>query len=58
MINAFNGSVRNNRLQCHFGNSFDTNGCAASRACGISIRSSPSAVCNRRGRNPLRMPES
>jgi hypothetical protein len=56
MISAFSGSVRSSRLQCHFGNSFETNGIAASRACGISIRSSPSAVCKRRGRNPLRFP--
>ena len=55
---ALSGSVRSSRLQCHFGNSFETNGIAASRACGISIRSSPSAVCKCRGRNPLRIPES
>ena len=29
-----------------------------SRACGTSIRSSPSPVCTCRGRNPLRNPES
>ncbi len=58
MISALSGSVLKSRLQCQFGNSFETNGAAASRACGISIRSSPSAVCNRRGRNPLRIPDS
>jgi hypothetical protein len=58
ITSAFNGSVRNSRLQCHFGNNFETNGIAASRACGISIRSSPSAVCKRRGRNPFRIPDS
>jgi hypothetical protein len=26
MISALSGSVRNSRLQCHFGNSFETNG--------------------------------
>ena len=31
-------------------------GIAASRACGTSIRSSPSAVCRCRGRKPLRNP--
>jgi hypothetical protein len=56
MINAFNGSVRNSRLQCHFANSFETNGIAAPRTRGISIRSSPSADCTRRGQNPLRFP--
>ena len=58
MTIAFSGSVRNNRLVCHFGNSFETNGSAASLTCGISIRSSPSPVCTRRGRNPFRSPDS
>jgi hypothetical protein len=54
-VNALSGSVLSKRLQCHFGNSFDTNGAAASRTCGISIRSSPSPICRWRGRNPLRL---
>ena len=56
ITSAFNGSVRNN-----FGvrgNSLDANVSAASRTCGISISSSPSAVCTLRGRNPLRIPDS
>jgi hypothetical protein len=56
ITSAFSGSVPSKRLQCHFGNSFETNGIAASRAWGISIRNSPSAVCKCRGRNPLRKP--
>ena len=38
------------------GNRDETNVSAASRTCGISISSSPSAVCTRRGRYPLRYP--
>jgi hypothetical protein len=38
------------------GNSFETNGSAASLTCGISTWSSPSSVCARRGRNPVRNP--
>jgi hypothetical protein len=56
MISAFSGSVRKSRLQCHFGNSFETNGIAASRACGISIRSSPSAVWQVPGTEPVALP--
>jgi hypothetical protein len=56
ITNAFSGSVRNS-----FGvrgNSFEANVSAAWRTCGISIWSSPSAVCTRRGRNPFRSPPS
>ncbi|HUA48644.1 MAG TPA: hypothetical protein VMA77_25655 [Solirubrobacteraceae bacterium] len=56
ITNAFNGSVRNS-----FGvrgNSLDANVSAAWRTCGISIASSPSAVCILRARNPLRSPPS
>jgi hypothetical protein len=56
ITNALSGSVRNN-----FGvrgNSLDANVSAAWRTCGISISSSPSAVCTVRGRNPLRSPLS
>jgi hypothetical protein len=53
---ARNGSVRST-LVLH-GNSFETNGSAASLTCGISTSSSPSSVCNLRGRNPLRSPLS
>ena len=49
---ARSGSVRNT-LVLH-GNSLDTNGSAAARACGISTSNSPSSVCTLRGRNPLR----
>jgi hypothetical protein len=31
-------------LQCERGNSFETNGWIARRTCGMSIRSTPSAV--------------
>src|SRR5512142_877774 len=51
---AFNGSVRRNRFPR--GNSLDTNGSAASRTCGISTSTGPSAACTLRGRNPLRFP--
>jgi hypothetical protein len=54
ITNAFSGSVRSNFVP--LGNSFDTNGSAASRTCGISIPTSPSAVCTFLGRNPLRSP--
>jgi hypothetical protein len=56
ITNAFNGSVRSS-----FGvrgNSLDANVSAAWRTCGISIASSPSAVCTLLGRNPLRSPLS
>ena len=53
---ALSGSVATSFLAR--GNSDETNGSAASRTCGISISSSPSAVCTVRGRNPLRNPES
>jgi hypothetical protein len=56
ITNAFNGSVRNSFVPR--GNSRETNGAAASRTCGISTDSSPSAVCSVRARNPLRMPAS
>ena len=56
MTNAFNGSVRNSLVPR--GNSRETNGAAASRTCGISTDSSPSAVCSVRARNPLRMPSA
>ena len=42
ITNAFNGSVRSSFVP--LGNSLDTNGAAASRTCGISTDSSPSAV--------------
>jgi hypothetical protein len=45
---AFKGSVRSSRLPR--GKSFDVNGSAASRTCGTSTLSSPSAACTRRGR--------
>jgi hypothetical protein len=51
---ALSGSVRSTFVL--HGNSFETNGSAASRICGISIPSSPSSVCTLRGRNPLRSP--
>jgi hypothetical protein len=51
---ALKGSVRSSFVPR--GNSFETNGSAASRTCGISTASSPSAVCTLRGRNPLRKP--
>jgi hypothetical protein len=53
---ARSGSVRNS-LVLHE-NSLETNGSAASRACGISTSSSPSSVCTVRGRKPLPSPES
>jgi hypothetical protein len=53
---ARSGSVRKTFVL--HGNSFETNGSAASRTCGISTRSSPSSVCTLRGRKPLRSPES
>jgi hypothetical protein len=53
---ARKGSVRNTFVL--HGNSFETNGSAASRTCGISTSSSPSSVCTLRGRKPLRSPES
>jgi hypothetical protein len=56
ITNAFSGSVRNSFGV--LGNSFDANVCAASRTCGISISSSPSAVCTLRERKPLRSPLS
>jgi hypothetical protein len=51
---ARKGSVRNSLVLR--GNSFDTNGSAAARTCGISTFSSPSSVCTLRGRKPLRGP--
>ena len=51
---ARSGSVRSSLVPR--GNSLETNGSAASRTCGISTASSPSAVCTRRGRKPLRSP--
>ncbi len=51
---ARSGSVRSSLVPR--GNNFETNGSAASRTCGISTSSSPSAVCNLRGRKPLRRP--
>jgi hypothetical protein len=56
ITSAFSGSVRNSFGV--LGNSLDANVCAASRTCGTAISSSPSAVCTRRGRNPLRSPLS
>jgi hypothetical protein len=53
---ALSGSLRNTFVLHR--NSFDTNGSAASLTCGISTSSSPSSVCTRRGRKPLRSPES
>ena len=53
---ARSGSVPNS-LVLH-GNSFETNGSAASRTWGISTSSSPSSVCTLRGRKPFRNPES
>jgi hypothetical protein len=53
---ARSGSVRNTFVL--HGNSFDTNGSAASLICGISTCSSPSSVCTLRARTPLRSPES
>jgi hypothetical protein len=53
---ARSGSLRNTFVL--HGNSFETNGSAASLTCGISTRSSPSSVCTRRARKPLRSPES
>jgi hypothetical protein len=56
MISAFNGSVLNSRLQCHFGNNFETNGIAASRTCGISIRSAPSPGLQAPVTEPVALP--
>jgi hypothetical protein len=56
ITSAFSGSVRNSFGV--LGNSFEANVSAASRTCGISTDSSPSAVCTLRGRNPLRSPLS
>jgi hypothetical protein len=53
---ARNGSVRNTFVL--HGNSFETNGSAASLTCGTSTSSSPSSVCTLRGRKPLRNPDS
>jgi hypothetical protein len=53
---ALSGSLRKTFVL--HGNSFETNGSAASRTCGISTSSSPSSVCTLRGRKPLRSPES
>src|SRR5207245_1136186 len=54
LISAFSGSVRSSFAP--LGKSFETNGSAASRTCGIPTSSSPSPVCIRRGRKPLRSP--
>ena len=51
---ARSGSVRNTFVL--HGNSFETNGSAASLTCGISTSSPPSSVCTLRGRKPLRNP--
>jgi hypothetical protein len=51
---ARSGSVR--RTLVLHGNSFETNGSAASLSCGSSTSSSPSSVCALRGRKPLRSP--
>ena len=51
---ALSGSLR--RTFVLHGNSFETNGSAASLIWGISTLSSPSSVCTRRGRKPLRSP--
>jgi hypothetical protein len=56
ITSAFNGSVRTSFGV--LGNSLEANVSAASRTCGISISSSPSAVCTLRARNPLRSPLS
>jgi hypothetical protein len=56
ITNVFKGSVRNSRLQCHFGNGLDTNGTVVWRACGIWISSSPSPVCRCRGTEPVAQP--
>jgi hypothetical protein len=53
---ARNGWVRSTFVL--HGNSLETNGSAASLTCGISTSSSPSSVCTRRERNPLRNPPS
>ena len=57
IINVFKGSVRNSRLQCHFGNSLETNGdrgVAGLR--DLDPQAHPQPVCRCRGRNPLRFP--
>ena len=51
---ARSGSVRSTFVL--HGNSLETNGSAASLSCGISTSNSPSSVCTRRGRKPLRSP--
>jgi hypothetical protein len=51
---ARSGSVRSSLVAV--GKSVETNGSAASRTRGIATASSPSAVCTRRARNPLRSP--
>ena len=51
---ARKGSVRKTFVL--HGNSFETNGSAASLICGISTCSSPSSVCSLRARKPLRSP--
>jgi hypothetical protein len=51
---ARSGSVRKTFVLQ--GNSFETNGSAASLTCGTSTSSSPSSVCTRRARKPLRSP--
>jgi hypothetical protein len=56
ITSALSGSVRNTFVL--HGNNFETNGSAASLTCGTSTWSSPSSVCTRRGRKPLRNPES
>jgi hypothetical protein len=48
---ARSGSVRKSLVPR--GNNLETNGSAASRTCGISTESSPSAVCTRRGAKPV-----
>jgi hypothetical protein len=56
ITSAFNGSVLSSFGV--LGNNSDANVSAAWRTCGISMHSSPSAVCTRRGRNPFRSPLS
>jgi thioredoxin reductase (NADPH) len=53
-LERVSGSVRTSLVPR--GNSLEANVSAASRICGISTCSSPSAVCRLRGRNPLRSP--
>jgi hypothetical protein len=56
ITSARSGPVRNTFVL--HGNSFQTNGSAASLTCGTSTSSSPSSVYTRRARKPLRSPDS